>query len=90
MVLLRYKLVPPDTYIRVKKVLQGAVWCHNIHHFMNQCVIRLKSYIFEWSVAAYYYKNGTLVVEGDDKNSFFRSIVHQVNKLVSRKDYLSH
>ncbi|MGI0058583.1 MAG: hypothetical protein ACREBJ_02345 [Nitrosotalea sp.] len=50
----------------------------------------MKSYIFEWSVAAYYYKNGTLVVEGDDKNSFFRSIVHQVNKLVSRKDYLSH
>ncbi len=39
-------------------------------------------------VAVYYYKNGTLVVEGDDKNSFFCSIVRQVNKLVSRKDYL--
>ncbi|HJW19094.1 MAG TPA: hypothetical protein VJ571_00875 [Candidatus Nitrosotalea sp.] len=40
------------------------------------------------TVAVYYYKNGTLAIEGDDVNSFFRSIVRQVNKLVSRKDYL--
>lgn len=42
----------------------------------------------EGKVAIYYYKDGTLEVKGDDKNLFFRSIVRQVNKLVSRKEYL--
>jgi ribonuclease HIII len=37
-------------------------------------------------IAVYYYKNGMLAVEGDDKNSFFRSTVHQVNKLFQREN----
>ena len=39
-------------------------------------------------IAIYYYKDGTLAVEGDEGNSFFRRIVRQVNKIISKKDYL--
>jgi ribonuclease HIII len=42
----------------------------------------------EGKVAVYYYKDGTLTVEGDDGDAFFRRIVRQVNKMISRKDYL--
>ncbi|MGI0018767.1 MAG: hypothetical protein ACREA1_08655 [Nitrosotalea sp.] len=42
----------------------------------------------EGKVAVYYYKDGTLVVEGNDADAFFRRIVRQVNKIISKKDYL--
>lgn len=42
----------------------------------------------EGKVAVYYYKDGTLAVEGNDADSFFCRIVHQVNKIISKKDYL--
>lgn len=42
----------------------------------------------EGKVAAYYYKDGTLAVEGNETDSFFRRIIRQVNKIISKKDYL--
>lgn len=42
----------------------------------------------EGKVAVYYYKNGTLAVEGNEVDSFFRRIARQVNKIISKKDYL--
>ena len=39
-------------------------------------------------IAVYYYKDGTLAVEGDDKDPLFRRIIRQVDKLVSKKEYL--
>ncbi|MDE1818118.1 MAG: hypothetical protein KGH86_03600 [Thaumarchaeota archaeon] len=86
--MVRYNLVPPDTYIRVKKGLQGDHMVSQYPSFHESMYDSFEIISLDDKVAVYYYKNGTLAVEGDDKNSFFRSVVRQVNKLVSRKDYL--
>ncbi|MFZ0184041.1 MAG: hypothetical protein WBV92_06725 [Nitrosotalea sp.] len=39
-------------------------------------------------VSIYYYKDGTLAIQGDEKNPFHRRIIRQTNKLISKKDYL--
>ncbi len=86
--MVRYNLVPPDTYIRVKKGLQGDHVVSQYPSFHESMYDSFEIISLNGKVAIYYYKNGTLEVEGDDKNSFFRSIIRQVNKLVSRKEYL--
>lgn len=86
--MVRYNLVPPDTYIRVKKGLQGDHVVSQYPSFHESMYDSFEIISLNGKVAIYYYKNGTLEVDGDDKNSFFRSIIRQVNKLVSRKEYL--
>ena len=39
-------------------------------------------------ISIYYYKDGTLAVEGNEKDPSFRRIIRQVNKLVSKKEYI--
>lgn len=86
--MVKYNSVPPDTYIRVKKGLQGDHIVSQYPSFHESMYDSFEIISLDGTVAVYYYKDGTLEVKGDDKNSFFRSIVRQVNKLVSRKEYL--
>lgn len=83
-----YRSVPPDAYIRVRKGLQNGHLISQYPSFHESMHDSFEIVSLEGKVAIYYYKDGTLEVKGDDKNLFFRSIVRQVNKLVSRKEYL--
>jgi len=38
-------------------------------------------------ISIYYYKDGTLQIEGDENNPSYHRIVRKVNALISKKDY---
>ena len=86
--MVKYNSVPPDTYIRVKKGLQGDHIVSQYPSFHESMYDSFEIISLDGAVAVYYYKDGTLEVKGNDKNSFFRSVIRQVNKIVSRKEYL--
>ena len=86
--LVRYNTVPPDLYLRVKKGLQNDHVLSQYPSFHESMYDSFEIISLEGKVAVYYYKDGTLAVEGNESNSFFRRIVRQVNKIISKKEYL--
>lgn len=86
--MVRYSTVPPDAYLRVKKGLQKDHVLSQYPSFHESMYDSFEMVSLEGKVAIYYYKDGTLAVEGNDADSFFRRIVRQVNKIISKKDYL--
>ena len=86
--MVRYNEVPPDLYLKVKKGLQNDHVLSQYPSFHESMYDSFEIVFLEGKVAIYYYKNGILAIEGDDGNSFFRRIVRQVNKIISKKDYL--
>lgn len=86
--MVQYNAVPPDTYTRVKKGLQEDHVVSQYPSFHESMYDSFEIISIDGRVAIHYYKNGTLAVEGDDANSFCRKIIRQVNKLVSRREYL--
>ncbi len=86
--MVRYSTVPPDLYLRVRKGLQKDHVLSQYPSFHESMHDSFEIVSLEGKVAVYYYKDGTLTVEGDDGDAFFRRIVRQVNKMISRKDYL--
>jgi hypothetical protein len=86
--LVQYNAVPPDTYTRVKRGLQEEHVVSQYPSFHESMYDSFEIISIDGRAAIHYYKNGTLAVEGDDTNSFFRKIVRQINKLVSRREYL--
>ncbi len=86
--MVRYSTVPPDAYLLVKKGLQKDHVVSQYPSFHESMYDSFEIVSLEGKVAIYYYKDGTLAVEGNDADSFFRRIVRQVNKMISKKDYL--
>lgn len=86
--MVRYNTVPPDSYLRVKKGLQSDYVLSQYPSFHDSMFESFEIISLDGKIAIYYYKDGTLAVEGDEKNPYFRRIIHQVNKIVSKKDYL--
>lgn len=80
--------MPPDLYLRVKKGLQNDHVLSQYPSFHESMHDSFEILSLDGKVAVYYYKDGTLAVEGDENNLFFRRLVYQVNKLISKKDYL--
>ena len=86
--MVRYSTVPPDAYLRVKKGLQNDHVLSQYPSFHESMYDSFEIVSLEGKVAVYYYKDGTLAVDGNETDSFFRRIVRQVNKIISKKDYL--
>lgn len=42
--------------------------------------------LLDYKIVVYYYKDGTLGVEGEEKNKSFCKIISQVNKIISKND----
>ena len=83
-----YRSVPPDSYLRVKKGLQNDHVVSQYPSFHESMYDSFEIISLDGKVAVYYYKDGTLAIQGDEQNPFYRRIVRQVNKLISKKDYL--
>jgi len=88
MVLVRYRAVPPDSYFRVKKGLQNDHVLSQYPSFHDTMLESFEIISIDGKIAIYYYKDGTLAVEGNEKDPLFRRIIRQVNKLVSKKEYI--
>ena len=74
--------------MRVKKGLQNDHVLSQYPSFHESMYDSFEILSLEEKIAIYYYKDGMLAVEGNENNSFFRKIVRQVNKIISKKDYL--
>ena len=83
-----YRNVPPDSYLRVKKGLQYDHVVSQYPSFHESMYDSFEIISLDGKVAIYYYKDGVLAIEGDERNPFYRRIVRQVNKLISKKEYL--
>lgn len=83
-----YQSVPPDSYLRVKKGLQNDHVVSQYPSFHESMYDSFEIISLDGKVAVYYYKDGTLAIQGDEQNPFYRRIIRQVNKLISKKDYL--
>ncbi len=87
-ILVRYRAVPPDSYLHVKKGLQSDYVLSQYPSFHDTMHESFEIISLDGKIAVYYYKDGTLAVEGDEKDPVFRRIIRQVNKLVSKKEYI--
>ncbi|MDE1725079.1 MAG: hypothetical protein KGH76_04185 [Thaumarchaeota archaeon] len=86
--MVQYIAVPPDTYVRVKRGLQKDHMLSQYPSFHESMYDSFEIISIYGRASVHYYKNGRLVLEGDESNSFFRRIVRQVNKIVSTREYL--
>lgn len=83
-----YNAVPPDSYIRVKKGLQNDHVLSQYPLFHESMYDSFEIISINGNVSIHYYKDGLLKIEGNEKNPTYRRIIRQINKLISKKDYL--
>ena len=83
-----YRSVPPDVYLRVKKGLQYDHVVSQYPSFHESMYDSFEIISLNGKIAIYYYKDGMLEIHGDEQNSFYRKIIRQVNKIISKKEYL--
>lgn len=86
--MVRYKKLPPDLYYSMKRSLTGDFILSQYPSFHDSMMDSFEIVSIDGKVSIYYYKDGTLEIQGEDTNSSFRRIVRKVNGLVSKKDYI--
>jgi hypothetical protein len=86
--MVNYRKVPPDAYELVKKSLKRE---HVLSHYPSFHDSMMESFdivSIDGKISVYYYKDGTLQIDGDETNPSYHRIVRKVNGLISKKDYL--
>jgi hypothetical protein len=86
--MVNYKKVPPEAYFLVKKALKGDFILSQYPSFHNSMMESFEIVSLDGKISIYYFKDGTLQIEGDEINPTYRRIVRKVNGLISKKDYL--
>lgn len=84
----QYSRVPPDLYFLVRRNLQEDHILSQYPSFHESMMDSFEIISIDGKISVYYYKDGLLEIQGDEKNKTFRRIVKQVNKSISKKDYL--
>lgn len=83
-----YKRLPPDVYYSIKRSLARDFILSQYPSFHDSMLESFEIVSIDGKISVYYYKDGTLDVQGEETNSTFRRIVRKVNGLVSKKDYI--
>ena len=86
--MINYKKVPPDAYLFVKKALKGDFILSQYPSFHDSMMESFAIISLDGKISVYYFKDGTLQIEGDETSNTFRGIVKKVNGIISKKDYL--
>ena len=86
--MVNYKKVPPDAYFLVKKALKGDFILSQYPSFHESMMESFEIISIEGKISIYYFKDGTLQIEGDEVNPTYRRIIRKINGLISKKDYL--
>jgi hypothetical protein len=86
--MINYRNVPPDVYIHIKKGLQSDHVVSQYPSFHESMYDSFEIISLSGKISIYYYKNGMLTIEGNERDSFHRRIIRQVNKLISKKEYI--
>ena len=80
--------MPPDLYYSVKKSLMKDFILSQYPSYHDSMLDSFEIVSLDGKIAAYYYKDGTLEIQGRDTNSTFHRIIRLVNNLLSKKDYI--
>ncbi len=83
-----YKKVPPDIYYSIKGSLVDDYVLSQYPSFHESMYDSFEIVTIDGKVSVYYYKDGTLKIEGEQSNPSYRRIVRRVNNLISKKDYI--
>ena len=83
-----YNSVPPDLYFLVKKGLQNNNVVSQYPSFHESMHDSFEIITLDGNISIYYYKDGRLLIQSDKQDLFFRKIIRQINKIISKKDYL--
>ena len=83
-----YKKVPPDVYYSVKGLLVDDYILSQYPSFHESMFDSFEIVSIDGKISIYYYKDGTLKIEGDQSNPSYRRIIKRVNNLISKKDYI--
>lgn len=86
--MVNYKKLPPDLYYSIKRTLTEDFILSQYPSYHDSMLESFEIVSIDGKISIYYYKDGTLEIQGDDTNSTFRRIVRKVNGLVSKKDYI--
>jgi len=85
--LVDYRKVPRDAYELVKNALKGDYILSQYPSFHDSMIESFDIISLAGKISIYYYKDGTLQIEGDENNPSYHRIVRKVNALISKKDY---
>ncbi len=83
-----YKKLPPDVFYTIKRTLTEDFILSQYPSFHDSMLESFEIVSIDGKISVYYYKDGTLEIQGDDTNPTFRRIVRKANSLVSKKDYI--
>lgn len=86
--MINYKKVPPDAYLLVKKALGGNFVLSQYPSFHDSMIESFAIISLNGTISVYYFKDGTLQIDGDENNHTYHRIIKKVNGLISKKDYL--
>ncbi len=83
-----YRKLPPDVYYTIKRTLTEDFILSQYPSFHDSMLESFEIVSIDGKISVYYYKDGTLEIQGDDTNPTFRRIIRKANSLVSKKDYI--
>ncbi len=86
--MITYKQLPPDVYYSIKRSITEDFILSQYPSFHDSMLDSFEIVSIDGKISIYYYKNGTLEIQGEDTSPTFRRIVRKTNNLVSKKDYI--
>lgn len=86
--MVKYKKLPPDTYYSIKRSLTEDFILSQYPSYHDSMLESFELVSIDGKISIYYYKDGTLEVQGQDANHTFGRIIRRINSLVSKKDYI--
>ncbi|MDE1829276.1 MAG: hypothetical protein KGI25_03025 [Thaumarchaeota archaeon] len=86
--MVNYKKLLPDLYYSIKRSLTKDFILSQYPSYHDSMLDSFEIVSIDGKISVYYYKDGTLEIQGKDTNPTFRRIVRNVNGLVSKKDYI--
>jgi hypothetical protein len=86
--MVNYKKVPPDTYQSIKRSLKKDYILSQYPSFHDSMLDSFEMVSLDGKISVYYYKDGTVEIEGSEDNPTYRRVIKRVNGVISKKDYI--
>ena len=86
--MVKYRNLPPDIYYSVRRSLTEDFVLSHYPSYHDSMRDSFEIVSIDGRISVYYYKDGTLEVDGTEENRAYRRIIRRINTMVSKKDYI--
>lgn len=86
--MVKYRNLPPDIYYSIKRLLSEDHVLSQYPSYHDSMRDSFEIVSIDGKISIYYYKDGTLEIQGGDANPAFHRTVRRINSAVSKKDYI--